>query len=68
MEGYKLHHTPSSSLKGGTAVYVNEDFGCLERIDISAQTNMYESTWVEIKGVVTWTKLSRLNYFFVKPA
>ena len=50
LDGYKLYHTASSSLKGGTALYINEDFDCLERTDISAQTNLYESTWVEIKN------------------
>ena len=50
MDGYKLYHTPSNSLKGGTAMYVNEDFDCFERLDISAQSNLYESTWVEIKN------------------
>ena len=50
MEGYKLFHTPTNSLKGGTALYIDKDFNVFERIDIKAQTDLYESTWVEIKN------------------
>ena len=50
IDGYKLYHTASRSLKGGTALYVNADYDCFKRDDISAKTNLYESTWVEIKN------------------
>ena len=50
MDGYKLFHTPTNSLKGGTAMYINEDFDVFERIDIKAQTDRYESVWIEIKN------------------
>ena len=51
IDGYKKpYHTASGSSKGGTALYINEDFDCFERTDISIQTDLYESTWVEIKN------------------
>ena len=50
MDGYKLFHTPTNSSKGGTAIYVNNDYDVFERADLKAQTDPYESVWVEIKN------------------
>ena len=50
IDDYKLFHTATNSAKGGTALYVNKSFESFERIDIKAQTDLYESTWVEIKN------------------
>ena len=50
LDGYKLFHTPSNSPKGGTAIYVNDDYDVFERTDIKAQTDLFESVWVEIKN------------------
>ena len=50
IEGYATYYTPSNSNKGGTALYVNEKFNFIERKDLSAQNDDYESVWVEIKN------------------
>ena len=50
MEGFKLFHTPSSSAKGGTALYVNSDFDVIERTDLKSNTDLYQSVWIEIKN------------------
>ena len=50
IEGYATYYTPSNSNKGGTALYVNEKFNFIERKDLSAQNDDYESAWVEIKN------------------
>lgn len=51
MDGYEFYHTPSNSSKGGTAMFINNQFKSFERTDISAQTNLFESTWVELKNL-----------------
>ena len=51
MDGYKHpYHTPTNSTKGGTAMFVNKDFDSYERTELKAQTDLYESVWVEIKN------------------
>ena len=50
LDGYNLFHTPSNSAKGGTAIYVNDDFDAFESNDIKAQSDLYESVWIEIKN------------------
>ena len=50
IDGYASYYTPSNSNKGGTALYVNEKFNFIERKDLSAQNDDYESVWVEIKN------------------
>ena len=41
---------PSYSSKGGTAIYVNKKFNIIERKNLNAQIEDYESVWVEIKN------------------
>ena len=50
LDGYKIFHTPTNSAKGGTAIYVNKNFDAFERTDIKAQTDLFESVWIEIKN------------------
>ena len=51
IDGFKPPlHTPSLSAKGGTALYVNSNFESFERLDLRAQTDNFESVWVEIKN------------------
>ena len=50
MEGYKPFHTPTNSLKGGTAMFINQDYDSFERTELKAQTDLYESVWAEIKN------------------
>ena len=50
MEGYKPYHTPTNTLKGGTAMFINKDFDSFERTELKAQTDLYESVWAEIKN------------------
>ena len=50
MDGYKLFHTATNSLKGGTALYINDQFDVFERNDLKAQTDLFESVWIEIKN------------------
>ena len=50
MEGYDPFSTPTLSLKGGTALFVNKDYKPFERKDIKIQNNLFESVWIEIKN------------------
>ena len=50
IDGYATYYTPSNSNKGGTALHVNEKFNFIERKDLSAQNDDYESVWVAIKN------------------
>ena len=51
MDGYKQpYHTPTNTTKGGTTMFVNNDFDSYERTELKAQTDLYESVWVEIKN------------------
>ena len=53
IDGYATYYTPSNSNKGGTALYVNEKFNFIERKDLSAQNDDYESVCVEIKNTLS---------------
>ena len=51
MDGYSdPFHTPTNSLKGGVTMFINKDFDSYERTELKAQTDLYESVWVEIKN------------------
>ena len=50
IEGFDKFHTASLSSKGGTAIYFNNKFDSLERIDLNIKNEEYESTWLEIKN------------------
>ena len=49
-DGYNLFHTPTSSSKGGTALYVNNSFDAFERNEFKIQCNEFEAVWIEIKN------------------
>ena len=42
--------TPTNSAKGGTALYIKENFDVFERTELKTQNSFLESTWVEIKN------------------
>ena len=48
IEGYVNCSTPSNISKGGTAVYINDEFNSFERMDLKIQNDNFETTWVEI--------------------
>ena len=50
IEGYKLFHTPTSSAKGGAALYVNSSYDTFERVDLKVQNDKFQSVWLEIKN------------------
>ena len=50
LEGYDEFYTPSNSSKGGTAIYVKENYDVFERNDLKIQNDCLESTWIEIKN------------------
>ena len=50
LEGYNEFYTPSNSSKGGTAIYVKENYDVFERNDLKIQNDCLESTWIEIKN------------------
>ena len=50
LKGYNLFSTPSSSSRGGTALYIKDIYNAFERIDLSIKSDSFESTWVEIKN------------------
>ena len=50
IKGYKIFHTASKTLKGSTAVYVDENVNSIERIDLNTLHDEFEGTWVEIKN------------------
>ena len=50
IHGYKSFFTPTSSSKGGTGLYVKENFDVFERTDLKIQAESHESVWVEIKN------------------
>ena len=50
IDEYDLFHTPTSSSKGGVALYVNEAFDSFERLELKAQTPEFECVWIEIKN------------------
>ena len=51
LTGYKHFHTPTSSRKGGSALYyVNSNYDVFERVDLKAQNELFETVWIEIKN------------------
>ena len=50
LDGYKLFSTPSSSAKGGVALYINKNYNSFERIDLNIQNDDFESVWGEIRN------------------
>ena len=51
LEGYKTpYHTPTNTLKGGVAMYVDSDYDSFERTEFKNQSDTFESVWVEIKN------------------
>ena len=51
IDGYSdPFHTPTNSLKGGVAMFINKDFDAYERTELKAQTDLFEGVWVEIKN------------------
>ena len=52
IEGYGKYHTASKSSKGGTAIYVKNNFDTIERCDINNVE--FETTWIEILLVVVF--------------
>ena len=54
IEGYSLeHHSPSKSLKGGTAIYIDKRMNTLQRDDLIANSTEFESSWIEVKNKKT---------------
>ena len=49
IEGYKEFYTSNSS-KGGTALYVKDNYDVFELSDLKTQNDCFESVWVEIKN------------------
>ena len=54
IQGYKEFFTPSNSSKGGTAIYVKENYNVFERNDLKTQNDCFECTCVGIKN--KWNK------------
>ena len=50
IEGYGKYHTASKSSKGGTAIYVKNNFDTIERCDLNISNVEFETTWIEIKN------------------
>ena len=50
IEGYETYCTPSYSSKGGTAIYVIKKFNNIERKELKALNEDYDSVWVELKN------------------
>ena len=50
LEGYKLFSAATKSSKGGSALYVNNDFDSFERTDLKMQNDLVEAVWIEIKN------------------
>ena len=50
IEGYEIYHTASKSSKGGTAIYVNNNFDTIDCSELNVNNVEYESTWIEIKN------------------
>ena len=51
LEGYHSFHTPTNSSKGGSALYVKNNFNVFERIDLKAQNEFFECVWIEINNI-----------------
>ena len=51
INGYKEFYTPSTSIKGGTALYVKEKYvKIFGRSDLKIQNDYFEGVWIEIKN------------------
>ena len=50
IEGYTQFSTPSTSMKGGTSIYVKKQYDVIERSDLKVLNDHYESTWIELKN------------------
>ena len=50
LEGYSLSSSPTTSEKGGSALYIKNKFNAFERHDLNIINDHFESTWVEIKN------------------
>ena len=50
IEGYDMYHKASKSSKGGSVIYVNNNFNSIQRHDLETSNVEFESTWVEIKN------------------
>ena len=48
INGYKLYNTPTLTSKGGVAIYVNGNFNVVERTELKAKNDEFESVWIEI--------------------
>ena len=44
MEGYEKYHTASKTAKGGTAIYVSENYDKIERCDLNIRNLEFETT------------------------
>ena len=50
LEGYINFSTPTMTNKGGTIIYTKNTYDVIERTDINACNDLYESIWIEIKN------------------
>ena len=50
IEGYGKYHTASKSSKGGTAIYVKNNFDTIERCDLKISNVEFETSWIEINS------------------
>ena len=50
IEGYGKYHTASKSSKGGTAIYVKNNFDTIECCDLNISNVEFETTWIKIKN------------------
>ena len=48
--GYSVYSMPTSSNKGGVAIYTKNKFNVTERPDLDITNEHYESIWIEIKN------------------
>ena len=50
LDGYFLSSSPTTTEKGGSALYIKKKFNAIERPDLNVINDHFESTWVEIKN------------------
>ena len=50
LDGYTLSSSPSTTAKGGSALYIKSKFDAIERPDLNIISDHFETTWVEIKN------------------
>ena len=51
IDGYFTFSTPANTNKGGTVIYVKNSFDVIERTDLNASHDHYETVWIEIKNI-----------------